>query len=134
MEEEKRFDNFFDKFVYLFILFSPILDALTSIFVRNTNLPFSIGTIIRGIFLLFVLIWLKNKGNCNKILLVFLLYAFLALMYFMGIYHLTFFNEINNIFQIFYLPIMLLFFSKYENDKINEKLIVNVYFIGTLIM
>lgn len=129
MEEEKRFDNFFDKFVYLFILFSPILDALTSIFVRNTNLPFSIGTIIRGIFLLFVLIWLKNKGNCNKILLVFLLYAFLALMYFMGIYHLTFFNEINNIFQIFYLPIMLLFFSKYENDKINEKLIVNVYFI-----
>lgn len=129
MEEEKKFDNFFDKFVYLFILFSPILDALTSIFVRNTNLPFSIGTIIRGIFLLFVLIWLKNKGNCNKILLVFLLYAFLALMYFMGIYHLTFFNEINNIFQIFYLPIMLLFFSKYENDKINEKLIVNVYFI-----
>lgn len=129
MEEKSTFDKFLDKFVYLFLLFSPFLDALTSICVRNTNLPFSVGTIFRGLFLLFSIIWLKKHGNCYKLLLVFSIYVMLALMYFLGIYRDTFFSEINNIFQIFYLPILLLFFSKYENPKINDKLIIIIYFI-----
>ena len=124
MEEKSTFDKFLDKFVYLFLLFSPFLDALTSICVRNTNLPFSVGTVFRGLFLLFSIVWLKKHGNCYKLLLVFSIYVMLALMYFLGIYRDTFFSEINNIFQIFYLPILLLFFSKYENPKINDKLII----------
>lgn len=129
MEKTIKFNKFFDKFVYIFLLLSPFLDAVTSIFVRNVNLPFSIGTIVRGIFLLFVLIWLKNNYKNNKVLILFILYVILALMYFLGLTKEGFFTEISNIFQIFYLPLMMLFFSKYNNEKINDKLIVKIYLL-----
>ena len=129
MEKTIKFNKFFDKFVYIFLLLSPFLDAVTSIFVRNINLPFSIGTIVRGIFLLFVLIWLKNNYKNNKVLILFILYVILALMYFLGLTKEGVFTEISNIFQIFYLPLMMLFFSKYNNEKINDKLIVKIYLL-----
>lgn len=127
MDKTLKFNKFFDNFVYIFLLFSPLLDALTSIFVRNIDLPFSIGTIIRGLLLIFVLIWLKKNVDTGKVLLIFVLYVVLALLYYMGAVKDSFFGEISNIFQIFYLPIMLFFFSKYNNDKINEKLILKIY-------
>lgn len=127
MNKAIKYNNFFDRFVYLFLLFSPVLDALTSIFVRNINISFSIGTIVRGIFLLLVLIWIRYNEKNKKLLIFFLLYIILALMYYFGEKNNDIFLEITNIFQIFYLPIMLLFFSKYNNEKINDKLIVKIY-------
>ena len=127
MDKTLKFNKFFDNFVYIFLLFSPLLDALTSIFVRNIDLPFSIGTIIRGLLLIFVLIWLKKNVDTGKVLLIFVLYVVLALLYYRGAVKDSFFGEISNIFQIFYLPIMLFFFSKYNNDKINDKLILKIY-------
>ena len=129
MSKTKKFDNIFNKIVYLFLIFSPILDALTSIFVRNTNFGFSIGTIIRGIFLLLVVIWLKDNIKNKKILLFFLMYVALAIMYFFGKYRGNILPELSNLFQIFYLPIMLLFFSSYNNEKINDKLIIKIYLL-----
>jgi len=129
MDKNMKYNKIFDKIVYLFLLFSPLLDALTSIFVHNTNLGFSIGTIIRGIFLLLVLIWIKNNIKNKKILIFFILYVLLALMYFFGRYRGNILPEITNLFQIFYLPIMLLFFSKYNNDNINDKLMVKIYLL-----
>jgi len=127
MNKAIKYNSFFDKFVYLFLLFSPLLDALTSIFVRNIELPFSIGTIVRGIFLLFVLIWIRYNEKNKKIFIFFALYVALALMYYFGEKNNNIFLEMTNIFQIFYLPIMLLFFSKYNNEKINDKLMVKIY-------
>ena len=129
MDKSVKFNKFLDKFVYVFLILSPILDALTSIFVRNINLPFSIGTIIRGIFLLLVLIWLKNNYIHRKVLLIFIIYVLLAIMYYFSINPKSIFTEINNIFQIFYLPIMMMFFSKYNNDKLDDKLIVKIYLL-----
>ena len=129
MSKTKKYDNIFNKIVYLFLIFSPILDALTSIFVRNTNFGFSIGTIIRGIFLLLVVIWLKDNIKNKKILLFFLMYVALAIMYFFGKYRGNILPELSNLFQIFYLPIMLLFFSSYNNEKINDKLIIKIYLL-----
>ena len=127
MNKAIKYNKFFDRFVYLFLLFSPVLDALTSIFVRNINISFSIGTIVRGIFLLFVLIWLRYNEKNKKILIFFLLYVLLALMYYFGEKNNNILLEITNIFQIFYLPIIMLFFCNYENEKINDKLIVKIY-------
>lgn len=127
MNKTIKYNNFFDRFVYLFLLFSPVLDALTSIFVRNINTSFSIGTIVRGIFLLLVLVWIRYNEKNKKILIFFLLYVALALMYYFGEKNNNIFIEITNIFQIFYLPIMLLFFAKYNNEKINDKLMVKIY-------
>ena len=78
---------------------------------------------------MFVLIWLKNNYKNNKILLIFALYVLLAVMYFFGLTKYGIFSEINNIFQIFYLPLMLLFFSKYNNEKINEKLVLKIFLL-----
>ncbi|MBO6195004.1 MAG: O-antigen ligase family protein [Bacilli bacterium] len=127
MNKTIKFNKKFDTFIYLFLLFSPLLDALTSIFVRNTNLGFSIGTIFRGVFLLLVILWIRVNVKNKKILVFFILYVLLALMYFFGTYRGNILPEITNLFQIFYLPIMLLFFSKYNNDKIDDKLMVKIY-------
>ena len=127
MDKATKYNKSFDKFIYFFLLFSPLLDALTSIFVRNIELPFSIGTIVRGIFLLLVLIWIRYNEKNKKIFIFFALYVALALMYYFGEKNNNIFLEFTNIFQIFYLPIMLLFFSKYNNERINDKLMVKIY-------
>ena len=129
MSKVNKFNNFFDKFVYVFLLLSPILDALTAFTVKNFNLSFSIGTIIRGLFVILSLIWLKYNSNRKKIIILFLLYVLLAIIYFFGLNRYTILTEITNIFHIFYLPILMLLFGKYKNDKINDKLMVKIFLI-----
>lgn len=129
MSKVNKFNNFFDKFVYIFLLLSPILDALTAICVKSFNINFSIGTIIRGLFIVLTLIWLKYNSNRKKIIILFLLYILLAIIYYFGLSKRGIFSEITNIFHIFYLPILMLLFSKYKNDKINDKLIIKIFLI-----
>ena len=129
MNKSIKYNKFFDKFIYIFLLFSPILDALTSIFKKNIDFPISIGTIFRGIILLFILIWLKNNYKNKKILLLFALYLLLAMMYYFNKYKAGIVTEASNILHIFYLPILMLFFSNYNNEKINDKLILKIYLL-----
>ena len=129
MLKSERFNVFFDKFIYIFLLLSPLLDALTSLFVKNIDFSFSIGSIVRGIFLLFVIIWLKKNYKNKKILYLFVLYIVLAMMYYFGKYKSGVVMEVNNIFHIFYLPILMLFFGNYNNEKINDKLILKIYLL-----
>ena len=129
MVKTEKFNKFFNKFIYIFLLLSPVLDALTALFVKNTNFPISIGTIIRGLLLLFVIIYIKNNTNSKKILLIFVLYILLAIIYYLGLKDINIVNEVVNLFKIFYLPIMMLFFSKYNNEKIDDKLIVKIYLL-----
>ena len=129
MLKSERFNNFFDKFVYIFLLLSPVLDALTSLFIKKLDFSFSIGTVIRGIFLLLIIIWLKNNYKNKKILFLFVLYLLLAMMYYFGKYKSGVVLEVTNIFHIFYLPLLMIFFSNYNNEKINDKLILKIYLI-----
>ena len=129
MSKVNKFNNFFDKFIYIFLLFSPILDALTAICIKNFNLSISIGTIVRGVFIILSLIWLKYNSNRKQIIIIFLLYTLLALIYYFGLNRAGIFTEVINIFHIFYLPILMLLFSKYNNDKINDKLALKIFLI-----
>ena len=129
MFKTEKYNSFFNKFIYIFLFFSPILDALTSIFKKNIDFPISLGTIFRGIFLLFILIWLKNNYKNKKILLLFALYLLLAMMYYFNKYKAGIVTEASNILHIFYLPILMLFFSNYNNKKINDKLILKIYLL-----
>ena len=110
MLKSERFNNFFDKFVYIFLLLSPVLDALTSLFIKKIDFSFSIGTVIRGIFLLLIIIWLKNNYKNKKILFLFVLYLLLAMMYYFGKYKSGVVLEVTNIFHIFYLFNIIIFF------------------------
>ena len=112
MSKVSKFNNFFDKFVYIFLLLSPILDALTAFTAKNFNMSFSIGTIIRGLFIILSLVWLRYNSNRKKIIILFLLYVLLAIIYYFGLNRHTIFTEITNMFHIFYLPILMLLFGK----------------------
>ena len=52
---------------YICLMIQPILDLLTSLMVRFTDLPFTIGMIIRGLFLASMIVYLLfiNKSIHN---------------------------------------------------------------------
>ena len=121
-------NKLFDKFIMIFLIISPILDFFAYVQKEYIKFPISISLIIRGLFLLIIFIYLIRKQDNRKILLFFLIYFILAL----GSYLLRKVNiyyEIVNLLKIFYLPIMMLFFSKYSNSKIDDKFILKVYIV-----
>ena len=121
----------FDKFIILFLIFSPLLDLLAYFQDTYFKIPVSISYIVRGIFLLIIFIYLLRKQDNRKLLIVFLIYFILALSsYFMR--KLNIFTEVVNLLKIFYLPVLMLFFSKYNNEKINDKFILKIYGIYIL--
>lgn len=116
----------FDKFIVLFILLSPILDLFSCIQSKYLNLPVSISFVIRGLFFVLIFIYLIRKQDNRKILILFLIYFILAVgSYFVRKINLH--TEIVNLVRMFYLPIMMIFASKYENDKIDDKFILKIY-------
>lgn len=124
MDKEK-----FNKFIIIFLLIEPLIDVLTSFQVRNNIGLFSIGTIIRGLFFLFIIIYLYKNNYSRKSILLFLLYVFLAMIYYLSDSKINIFSEIINIIKIFYLPFIICFFNNYENEKINDKFILGIYLI-----
>ena len=125
---EAKFDKFLDKFIYIFLILSPFIDSVTSIFVKNINFALSPGIIIRGIFLILVIIYLKRVNKLKKLLFIFICYVILSLLYYFTNKH-NLVSEVTNMFQIFYLPLLLLFFSNYNNEKINDKLMLKILLI-----
>ena len=116
----------FDKFILMFLMISPILDLIAYFQDKYINIPISISYIIRGLFLLVILIYLLRKRNDRKLLFIFLIYFILALSsYFMR--KLNIYTELVNVLKIFYLPILMFFFSKYKNEKINDKFVLKIY-------
>ena len=108
MKKEKKFNLL----VIVFMLVQPLLDVITSIQINNNINAISISLIIRGLFFLIVLYYLlKNKER--KFLFLFLVYFLLAISYQLAFTKNNFIVEISNIIQIFYLPILILFFNKY---------------------
>ena len=124
MKKEKKFNLL----VIVFMLIQPLLDVITSIQINNNINAISISLIIRGLFFLIVLYYLlKNKER--KFLFLFLVYFLLAISYQLAFTKNNFIVEISNIIQIFYLPILILFFNKYNNKNISDKFVLILYFI-----
>ena len=120
--------KYYDLIIYIFLFISPIIDALTGLQERF-NIPFSIGVIIRGLIMVSAFIYMfYYKKNRNNIYL-FLLYLIVECIYTFAYLQTNIFAEIKNIIVIFYLPIMVLFFSNYENKKIDKSLITTASFM-----
>jgi len=118
----KKLDNFLVYFILLF----PLIDFFTGILTWE-SISYSIGVLIKGIFLIFTIIYLLKNYPNKKIFL------------FMGIYFIIYFLylilnnknlviELTNIIKIFYLPVLILFFVSYENKKITKKTIIYILF------
>ena len=74
-----KFNKFFDKFIYIFLLVISILNIFTNSLIKNNNYPMSISFIVFFIsFIIFYILLFKNY----KIQKIFL--------YYIGIYKLLF--------------------------------------------
>lgn len=119
----------FDKLIFTFIIIQPFIDAITMYQIRSPIKIISISVITRGLFLVIISFWLYKK--CRKKLLFYILlgYFVIDVVYIILFTNNSIYQEIANLFQIFYLPLVILFFQLYENKKINLSLIFKVYLI-----
>lgn len=121
--------KFFDNFILLFILIQPFIDALTCIQIKSNFQFLSISVILRGLAFLVILIYLVLKKDKRKSIFFFLVYILLSIIYTILLTNNNINTEITNLFQIFYLPFFIIFFSNYNNEKINNDLVLKLYFI-----
>ena len=119
----------FDKLIFIFIIIQPFIDAITMYQIRSPIKIISISVITRGLFLVIISFWLYKK--CRKKLLFYILlgYFVIDVVYIILFTNNSIYQEIANLFQIFYLPLVILFFQLYENKKINLSLIFKIYLI-----
>ncbi|MBQ7141181.1 MAG: O-antigen ligase family protein [Bacilli bacterium] len=112
----------------IFILSQPIIDLLTSISI-NFDLLFSFGTIVRFLFMLFLIYYLIFISKClyrkKSIILISTIFIYLILFI---LNHLSFF-EITNTLRTFYFPIV--FICLYNIFK-EETIIDNKYILLSL--
>lgn len=118
----------FDLIIYIFLLISPFIDCITGLQERF-NIPFSMGTIVRGLVMALGIIYLIKKDKNRLSIYLFLAYVLIECIYTFAYLRTGIFTEFKNVIVIFYLPIMILFFSEYNNIKIDRRLIVTINFI-----
>ena len=119
----------FNKFIIIFLFLNPFLDAFTAIQLKY-NIGFvTIGTLLRGLFFLIILLYMIKNNICRKYLIIFIIYVVLALSYDYFILNSSLFTESSNLMLIFYLPVLILFFKENDNKSINDKLIFILYMI-----
>lgn len=113
------------QWLLILLLCFPFIDFLTSIATWE-NLP-SIGLFIKAMLLIYALYYiLKNTPFKKKTYILFsglLLYGIIDFIFILTDPYKSIFVELSNLIKIFYLPTILLFFSIYENPKINKKTI-----------
>ena len=126
----------------LFLLLHPIMDLLTALTTRFEIGVISIGIILRGLFLLTMLIYFfffnssKYKRKLTKYLLIIFLFC---IIYFLTkpelIFNKTFLiDEIIYMFKYMYFPVMLTaLFSLYTEEDIDRKKIINIFVINLII-
>ena len=119
----------FNKLIIVFLFLNPVLDAFTAIQLKY-NIGFvTIGTLLRGLFFLIIVLYMFKNNICKKYLIMFIIYVILALSYNYFVLHSGLFTESSNLFLIFYLPILIIFFKENDNKSINDKLIFILYMI-----
>lgn len=129
------------KILYLFLLLHPIMDLLTALMTRFELGIISVGIVIRGLFLLFMITYLFffNSSKYKKKSIKYLLIIFIfCLIYFVTkkelIFNSSFFiSELIYMFKYMYFPIIFIclinFFDQY---KIDRKQLINVFIINLI--
>ena len=132
---------------YIFLLIQPMLDLFTSLMVRFTNLPLTIGMIVRGLFLFAMVIYLLfvNKSVHKKKSIIYLgilcIFSVIYLITKNGIFNLGFLKtEIICLFKYMYFPITALCLInvfdelKLEKEKIFKVCIFEAVLYSALII
>lgn len=133
-----------EKIFYIWLLLQPIIDLIVSLTIRNSDSSITIGIILRGIFLLTLLLVtifskkIKNKKYIYAYFIVLFVYFILYMLirinensFSLGLIV----NEVKYIFKYFYYPIVLLTmyqlkdYFELDNDKLKKILVINLFII-----
>ena len=126
---------------YVFLLIQPILDLVTSLMVRFTNLSLTIGMVVRGLFLFIMVIYLLfvNKSIHRKKSIIYLgilcIFSILYLITKDGIFTLGFLKtEIIYLFKYMYFPITALcLINAFDELQIKKEKIFKVCIIEAIL-
>lgn len=134
----------FNKLFIIYILIQPILDILTSLFVRNISSGLTIGVFVRTIFMVIIALYslsVLNKKNRIKLFVCYALLAIYSIIYIIICYLNTGINmiliEIKGLVKALYLPVVLVgLFSLYKSKKIeiNIKHLIYALFVYCLVI
>ncbi len=119
--------------IALFILIQPFIDLLTGICLHIFEMNFTIGIIIRILFLLFICFVTIVTFKKRNILIPYLIIGIYFIFYILGIVFykdINFFQEFQGLIKVFYFPILFIsFYSIKENIRISNLTLVTTLFI-----
>lgn len=128
------------KLIYTFLILQPIIDLFTSLMTRFINIPVTVGMLIRGLFLLFIVLYtISNNKKDNKKTIIYLsILCVFFLLYFItktDIFNLSFLvTEIKYIFKYMYFPIVTVcMINIYDKLKLEKEKIFNIFIINMVV-
>ena len=130
------------KLIYIFLLLQPFIDLVTSIMTRFEVGVISLGIIVRGVFILCMIIYLmffcNTKYRRGSIFVVVLLAIYVCLYFFTKTELLTnftfFVSDIIYLFKYMYFIVLFItMFNFYEQYKLEYKKIINIFLINLFI-
>ena len=125
-----------NKIITIFLIISPILDLLTGICLHYFKINFTIGIIIRVLFLLFICIITLFTFKKKKVLIPYLIIGLYFITYIIGILLYKdnkIFYEIQNLVKVFYFPIILISISSFKEELNISKKSLYIVFISYLV-
>lgn len=114
--------------ISIFILIGPILDLLTGICIHTLKISFTIGIIVRVLFLLFICIVTIFIFKKKKLIIPYLIIGLYFILYILGIIlfkKIGLFYEIQGLVKVFYFPIVFLsLYSIKDKVDIDNKILI----------
>ena len=127
----------FNLMLIIFILLQPILDLITGLYLHVWNIHFTLGIVIRMLFLVFVLYCVLFVFQKRKSWLFYGLFVIYSLFYLFGILvykdNPNFFGEIQGLCRCFYFPILLVSLYNIRQEIHISNLILMVVLITYLV-
>lgn len=106
--------------IYIFLILQPFLDLFTSLMVRYTTFPITIGMLLRGLFLLFcIILFVKSKSIHKRKSIIYLT--------FLSLFCILYFITKTDIFTIEFLKTEIIYMFKYLYFPIITICLINIY-------
>ena len=135
---DKFIKNNINKIVAVFLILQPFLDVITGICIHTLKINFTIGIIVRVLFLLFISFIVLFIFKKKKIIIPYLIIGLYFIFYIIGniLYKdSNYIFEIQNLVKVFYFP--LLFVSLYsikEYIRISNMTLFTVIFLYLILL
>ena len=132
--------NIKQKIIYIYFMILPFIDLITSLITRFTDLPLSLGMLVKGLTLLIGIIYTlfysksKYKGKSIIYLIILMVYYSVYILTKRDIWNMSsLINEVVYAFRYMYFPIMIIgLFNIFDDFKINDTLLKKILLINCI--